>query len=115
MSNNNKENNMNLSNKLYKILSTSEDKSIIQLSSKNHPVFKAHFPDNEILPGFLQIDIIADILKHKIISIKKAKFLSLIFPEDIIEYNISTNDNKKYKIIIKKCDKKISEIIYEKK
>ena len=104
---------MNLSNNLYQIISKNDNKCIIKLCSKNHPVFKAHFPGNEILPGFLQIDIIADIFKHKIISIKKAKFISLILPDDIIEYNISTNDDKKYKIMIKKCDKKISEIIYE--
>lgn len=104
---------MNLSNNLYQILSKNDNKLIIKLSSKDHPVFKAHFPKNEILPGFLQIDIIADVFKHKITSIKKAKFISLILPDDIIEYNISTNDDKKYKIMIKKCDKKISEIIYE--
>ncbi|MAD41098.1 MAG: hypothetical protein CL623_01730 [Arcobacter sp.] len=106
---------MNLNNKLYKILSKNENKCVIKLSAKNHPVFKAHFPDNEILPGFLQIDIIAEIFTHQIISIKKAKFISLILPNDIIEYNITSNSNNKYKIIINKSDKKVSEIIYETK
>lgn len=98
---------------LYKILSKDNLNYKIQLSSKTHPVFKAHFPDNEILPGFLQIDIIAHIFEHKIISINKAKFISIIEPDDIIDYNVNQINDNKLKIIIKKLDKKISEIIYE--
>ncbi|MGB9801711.1 MAG: 3-hydroxyacyl-ACP dehydratase, partial [Arcobacter sp.] len=68
---------------------------------------------NEILPGFMQIDIISDILNHKITTISKAKFLSIIKPEDIIEYYITCVNASKYKIIIKSENKKISEITYE--
>ncbi|MBU3014486.1 hypothetical protein KO488_06920 [Poseidonibacter lekithochrous] len=100
-------------NNLYKILNKDNFNCSIKLSSKDHPVFKAHFPDNEILPGFLQIDIIAQIFNHRIISIKKAKFISLILPQDVIDYNIKALDDNKFKIIIKKHEKKISEIIYE--
>lgn len=106
---------MKLKHKLYEVLSKNENSCTIKLSAKNHPVFKAHFPDNEILPGFLQIDIIAEIFNHQIISIKKAKFISLILPNDIIEYNITSSSNNKFKIIINKCDKKVSEIVYETK
>lgn len=106
---------MKLGNNLYSVLSQNDTTCVIKLASKNHPVFKAHFQDNEILPGFLQIDIIADIFNHKIKSINKAKFLALILPDDVIEYNIKAINNKKFKIIIKKLDKKISEIVYETK
>lgn len=104
---------MKLTDNLFDLISNDRSNYIIKLSTKNHPVFKAHFPENSILPGFLQIDIISSLLKHKIISIKKAKFISLIFPEDIIKYNITSKDNKIFKIIIIKEDKKISEVIYE--
>ena len=67
---------------LFKILEITDKESekeiTILLSNKNHPFFKAHFPNNEILAGFLQIDIVTNILKHNIKKIKKAKFLSII-------------------------------------
>ena len=77
------------------------NKLTILLTNKSHPFFKAHFPKNEILAGFLQIDIIADVLKHSVKKINKAKFLSIIKPDDIIKYCISSKDNISYKIIIK--------------
>lgn len=104
---------MKLLKNLFEVLEKSENYYKVKLASKNHPIFKAHFPQNEILPGFIQIDIISNILNHKIIAISKAKFLSIIKPEDIIEYHITCIKESKYKIIIKKENKKISEIIYE--
>ena len=106
---------MNLINDLFEVIEKSENCYKIKLSSKEHPVFKAHFPDNEILPGFIQIDIIAKILNHRITNISKAKFLSIIKPQDIIEYHISNINETKYKVIIKNENKKISEITYESK
>lgn len=104
---------MKLLENLFKILEKSDNYYKIQLATKEHPVFKAHFPENEILPGFMQIDIIANILNHKISSISKAKFLSIIKPEDVIEYYITNSDTTKYKIVVKNKNKKISEITYE--
>ena len=103
---------------LFKILEItkkeSEKEITILLTNKSHPFFKAHFPKNEILAGFLQIDIIADVLKHSVKKINKAKFLSIIKPDDIIKYCISSKDNIAYKIIIKnKENKKNSECSYE--
>ena len=54
------------------------------------------------------------VLKHSVKKINKAKFLSIIKPDDIIKYCISSKDNISYKIIIKnKENKKISEFSYE--
>lgn len=104
---------MKLFEHLFEILEESENFFKIKLAEKEHPVFKAHFPDNEILPGFMQIDIISYLLSHKIKTILKAKFLLIIKPEDIIEYHIICTNESKYKIIIKSSNKKTSEIIYE--
>ena len=104
---------MNLLKDLFEVLEKSETCYKVKLSAKEHPIFKAHFPDNEILPGFIQIDIIANILNHKIINISKAKFLAIIKPEDVIEYYISKITETKYKVIIKNENEKISEITYE--
>jgi 3-hydroxyacyl-[acyl-carrier-protein] dehydratase len=97
---------------LYKIFKSNNHKIIIKLTNNNHSVFKAHFPGNPILPGFLQIDIIANILNDEIISIKYSKFIAHIYPNDEIVYNIKTNDNQRV-IKIQKDNKKISEIKYE--
>ncbi|PRM96375.1 hypothetical protein [Aliarcobacter cryaerophilus] len=101
--------------KILEITKKENEKEItVLLTNKTHPFFKAHFPNNEILAGFLQIDIVADILKHNIKKINKAKFLSIIKPDDIVKYCISSKDNASYKIIIKnKENKKISEFSYE--
>lgn len=104
---------MELTNDLFKILKNEENYYLLQLASKEHQVFKAHFKNNEILPGFLQIDIIEKLCSHKIVSIIKTKFISILKPDDIISYNISSKDQKKFKVIIKKDTSKVSEIIYE--
>ena len=104
---------MKLLNMLFKILEKENNYYVIQLSNKEHDVFKAHFPNNAILPGFIQIEIISQLMKHKISTIKKAKFISLVRPNDIISYTVSTKDAIKYKVLIKKDEKKVSEIIYE--
>lgn len=106
---------MKFLNNLFYILNKDEDYCKIKLASKEHEVFKAHFKDNEVLPGFLQIDLLKELFSHEISSIIKAKFIKIIKPEDIITYNISTKNKKKYKAIIKKDDTKMSEIIYETK
>ncbi|WP_419678090.1 hypothetical protein ACN2EN_01545 [Aliarcobacter lanthieri] len=99
---------------LFKILETNKNEFIIKLSNKNHPIFKAHFPENEILPAYIQIDIIANILEHKIKRIQKAKFLSIIKPNDKVKYCIHSNDNNSYRIIIKGLlNNKISEFTYD--
>ncbi|WP_026803005.1 hypothetical protein [Aliarcobacter lanthieri] len=99
---------------LFKILEDNKNTYIIKLSDKTHPIFKAHFPGNEVLPAYIQLDIIAFILNHKIKKIQKAKFLSIIKPNDKVKYCIHSNDNNSYRIIIKGLlNNKISEFTYE--
>jgi 3-hydroxymyristoyl/3-hydroxydecanoyl-(acyl carrier protein) dehydratase len=103
---------------LFKILDfndkESEKEILILLSNKEHILFKSHFPNNEILAGFLQIDIIANILNHQIKKIKKAKFISVIKPNDKLIYFVNSKDNILHNIVIKNLSKnKISEFSYE--
>ncbi|WP_428026898.1 3-hydroxyacyl-ACP dehydratase [Arcobacter sp.] len=104
---------MKLLKNLFEVIEKSENYCKVKLARKEHPVFKAHFPKNEILPGFMQIDIIAHILNHKVMAISKVKFLSIIKPEDIIEYHVTSIKESRYKILIKNGNQKVSEIIYE--
>lgn len=77
-----------LSKGLYTILSQSDTRVEIELSDASHPVFKAHFENMPLLPGFLQIDIIAEILGKEIDEITSAKFVSKVLPEMRLIYNI---------------------------
>ena len=78
----------------------------VTFSNENHKVFKAHFPNNPLLPGFMQIDILSTALKLKIIEIKKAKFLKPILPNDSVLYLIKIKD-KNLNVKVEKENKKI--------
>lgn len=96
---------------LFKIIKSNENQLFqIKLSDKNHPVFKAHFPKNPILPGFIQIDISQYLFKLDIKKIKKAKFLQIIKPNEILDIELQ---KEKKKIILFRDEKKVSEFIYE--
>lgn len=97
---------------LYTILEQRNNFLVLKLTDKKHPIFKAHFPSYPLLPGFLIIDIFAHILKHKIIYIKKGKFINPIFPNDILICHYTQN-HKKVDIKIVRNQEKISEISYE--
>jgi len=78
-----------LSKELYTITSKNDEQVEITLSNAEHPVFKAHFEGMPLLPGFLQIDIIAEILKKEIDTITSAKFVQKILPEEKLTYIIT--------------------------
>ena len=99
---------------LYTVVEQSDEEVKVKFAGQDHPVFQAHFPEKPILPGFLQIDIIARILEDEIVTIKYSKFISHILPTDTIVYHIK-RDKKKRKIKVMKNSKKVSEIAYESK
>ena len=71
---------------LYELKFRDENEAVVQLSDENHPVFKAHFPTKPIMPGFIHFEIISEIFGLKINSIKRAKFLKLVKPCEILTY-----------------------------
>ena len=83
-----------LTNGLYKIEFKNNEKVVISLSDKNHPVFLAHFPNKPILPGFMNFEIVSEIFDIKINNIKKAKFNKIIEPNEIIVYKRNGNSFK---------------------
>jgi len=78
-----------LTDGLYKVIDRSDDIVKLQLSDASHPVFKAHFENNPLLPGFLQLDIIAEILDKEIEKIINTKFMKPIFPDMCITFMVS--------------------------
>lgn len=94
---------------LYTLLEQKENFFSIKLADKYHPIFKAHFPSNPILPGFIMIEIISKVLNQEIKNIKKIKFLNPVFPEDelIFAFKDST-------VTIKKENLKVAQIVFNK-
>ena len=70
----------------YDVLSKSESEAQIKLTDASHPLFKAHFPQNPILPGFVHLDIIEDIFDFEISVIKRAKYSALVVPNEELTY-----------------------------
>ena len=86
---------------LYEVLKRSETEAIVKLTDASHPVFKAHFPQNPILPGFVHLDIIEDVFDLEITSIKQVKYSALVLPQEELTYLKESNNIKVL------CDEKI--------
>lgn len=80
---------------LYRVIKKSSDEVLIELSDASHPIFKAHFPGNPILPGFVHLEIISKVFEMEISGIKKAKFTGLVLPKQRLSY---TKDGQKIKV-----------------
>lgn len=78
-----------LSEDLYELLAQSEDEVSVKLASAHHKIFKAHFEGMPLLPGFLQIEIVAEILNKDVDAITSAKFVNKVLPDEILTYNIA--------------------------
>jgi len=76
---------------LYEVISQSENEAVIKLSDKKHPIFKAHFPMHPVLPGFTHFEIVSDVFGIEITSIKKAKYMAIIKPKEILRYEKKSN------------------------
>ena len=88
---------------LYKVLNADENSAEVLLSDENHPVFKAHFPQKPILPGFVHLEIISDVFKLQIQGVKKAKYTELVLPSQTLQYIKNAN-----KITVKSSDKDVA-------
>ena len=75
-----------LSKDLYTIDLVDENRAIITLCDETHPIFKAHFPTKPILPGFMNFDIVEKLFNIKITTVKKAKFLKVVTPNQTLTY-----------------------------
>jgi len=88
---------------LFSILKQSADEVTIKLSDSEHPIFKAHFPSQPILPGFIHFEIVSRVFNIEITEIKKAKFSSLVLPKQIVKY---IKKNNKFSVLFQ--DKEVA-------
>lgn len=91
-----------LSKNLYTSTQLSDDAWKVVMADETHPVFKAHFEGNPLLPAFLQIDIFGELLEKKLVSIEKSKFKLPILPKETIIYKIVKIVKNTYKVEISK-------------
>ena len=73
-----------LTKKLYVINYLDQERAVITLCDKTHPLFKAHFPTKPILPGFMNFDIVEELFNLKVTAVKKAKFIKTIEPKQTL-------------------------------
>ncbi len=85
---------------LFEVLNKDKSQATVALSDQEHPIFKAHFPSNPILPGFVHFEIASALFDIEITTIKKAKFTEMVLPEQILEYK---RDGSKFTVL---CESK---------
>jgi 3-hydroxyacyl-[acyl-carrier-protein] dehydratase len=85
--------------------------------SKNHSIFKGHFPGNPVTPGVAQMEMVKELVSEvsgepmNLISMGNCKFLAILNPEennnvDVI-LNINENEDQQLKVsaVIKNDEK----------
>ena len=91
-----------LSKELYKVKALENEQWEVTMAKETHPVFKAHFEGNPLLPAFLQIDIFAEIIDRQVIKIERCKFKAPILPKETVLYEVLKKVDKSYRVNIKK-------------
>ena len=95
---------------IFTVISRDDNGITVRLSDASHPVFKAHFEGNPILPGFMQIDIIAVLLGKSVVAISMAKFMKPVRPSETITYQVGEGE-KSTRILLKDAaGKSVSDI-----
>lgn len=77
---------------LFGTINNNEHSHTIKLADETHPVFKAHFEGNPILPAFTQVDITAELLEFEVIGIVKSKFMMPLLPNTIVEIIVESKE-----------------------
>ena len=87
-----------LQNNLYKILSSeklTEDSSKFSISiNENHPIFGGHFPEQPVMPGVCQLQILIELsrpLWGESLNLKSGsnlKFLAMLDPRTVKEITV---------------------------
>lgn len=68
----------------YTVTSMGSNQVKITFTGPTHAIFKGHFPDNPLVPGFVLIDICEIVFALTIKKLNKATFLIPIEPSDVV-------------------------------
>ena len=75
--------------------------------NKTHEIYKGHFPDQPIVPGVMQVQIVkelsSELIKEKLLlkSAGNIKYLALMDPEETIHYDVEISFEETEKSIFK--------------
>lgn len=84
-----------------------------------HPIYKAHFPDNPITPGVCFVQIAQDLLSKyldKQCLIKSVPFYKLVaihHPKQIVDVNIQPLEENKVRFVFKEAENQLSSLTVE--
>lgn len=78
----------------------------VELNSE-HPIYKAHFPNNPVTPGVCLVQMVTELLQEMtnmhltLVSVKKIRYKNVVKPSDVLWFDISKTscDNGFYKVI----------------
>ncbi len=104
---------LNITSKLYNVVSKDDEKVILQLTDSSHPIFKAHFPSNPILPGFCHIEMLSEVLGDEITNILLLKLRKKTLPNEKVFYIITNKDSRRKIKILDEQNTLIGNITYE--
>ena len=99
-----------LTKDFYTVKQLDEQSWEVNFTDATHPVFKAHFEGNPLVPAFLQIDIFGEIVEKELTKIERCKFKSPILPNDSVIYKIAKVVENRYRIKIYKDEQEVSEL-----
>ncbi len=97
-----------LSDDIYTLVSRDGNIIVIELADATHPVFKAHFPSNPLLPGYMQIDILATLLQVDVCEVVSAKFMKIVRPKERLTFTVSYKNTQLRATITDSSQRKVS-------
>jgi len=84
-----------------------------------HPIYKAHFPDNPITPAVCFVQIAQDIVSmylHKNCLISSVPFYKLVVahnPKQIVDVMLQLQENNKARLVFKVAENQLSSLTIE--
>lgn len=96
----------------FTVVPTDVNRVKIIFADSTHAIFKAHFPDNPLVPGFVLMDICEMVFALTIKKLSKAAFLIPIQPNDVV-YLSRRNTAKATRIDLHKDDELVAHLTFE--
>ncbi|MDR2979445.1 MAG: hypothetical protein LBV02_03245 [Bacteroidales bacterium] len=81
--------------------------------NREHPIYRAHFPEHPITPGACLIQICKELTENMIgeslflQTVKNVKFLKIIDPTEVVDVSVSLS------VIKQECDYKVNVMILD--
>jgi 3-hydroxyacyl-[acyl-carrier-protein] dehydratase len=98
-----------LTQHLYTLRMQEAAQAFVVLADEAHPVFRAHFEGNPLLPAFLQVDMVAEIFGLQVIGVSRSKFMEPLRPSDKVTICLEKR-SQGVKVLLMKQERVCSEM-----